>query len=195
MKYAIFALALLVLMHSVLAFAGEVDVTPELGYYAPLNNQVDEGDGAVTATHASALGFGARLTFWVNPNFAIEMNGLYTPTEMEGQAFGETGSLDASVFFGAARAVVGFGSDARFMLSGGLGFQSSSYDFIEGGTWMIGVIGAGVMIPMGEKAALRLGVDDYLYNAQWEVGDFVTEEIFQHDLVWTAGVTIRTGLE
>jgi hypothetical protein len=96
MKYAIFALALLVLMHSVLAFAGEVDVTPELGYYAPLNNQVDEGDGAVTATHASALGF---------------------------------------------------------------------------------------------------GVDDYLYTAQWEVGDFVTEEIFQHDLVWTAGVTIRTGLE
>lgn len=126
---------------------------------------------------------------------AIELNGLYTATEMEAQAFGTSGAIDANLFFGAARGVLGFGSSARFMLSAGLGLQSSSYDLIEGGTWMIGVIGAGVMVPLGEKAGLRVGVDDYLYNAQWDVGGVMTDEIFQHDVTYTAGITFRTGRE
>lgn len=196
MKRSIAVLALLPLVFAVPVRAGEVDVTPEIGYYAPRSDQVDIGDGLATAKHDNKLGFGGRLTFWANPNFAIELNGMYTATKMTGQAFGETGSIDANVFFGTARAVAGFGSTARFLLSAGLGVQSSSYDFIEGGTWMIGVIGAGVMIPLGESAALRLGVDDYMYNAQWDLGGGVmTDTIFQNDVMYTAGISFRTGRE
>ncbi len=194
MKRSIVAIALLPLLFAVPVRAGEVDITPEIGYYAPLSDQVDIDNGTLTAKHATAIGFGGRLTFWANPNFAIELNGMYTATEMEAHAFGQTGSIDANVFFGTARAVLGFGKSARFLLSGGLGVQSSSYDYIEGGTWMIGVIGAGLMIPLGESAALRVGVDDYMYNAQWDLGGgIMTDTIFQNDVTYTAGISFRTG--
>jgi hypothetical protein len=113
---------------------------------------------------------------------------------MEAQLFGEAGAIGATVFFGTGRAVLGFGSKTRFLLNAGLGFQSSSYDFIEGGTWMIGVAGTGLLIPMSEAVGLRLGVDDYIYNAQWDLGDgILTDTILQHDVVFTLGLSIFTG--
>lgn len=176
------------------AYAEGVDVTPEFGYYMPQSEQANIGNGTATAKHAEAAGYGGRLTFWVNETVGFEATGMFTSTDMEAQLFGQTGSIGASIFFGTGRLVLGFGSLARFMLNAGLGFQSSSYDYIEGGTWMIGVVGAGAMVPLGEKLGLRLGVDDYLYNAQWDLGNgTLTEEIFQHDLTFTAGLSILTG--
>jgi hypothetical protein len=188
------AVAALLVAPALPAHAGGVDVTPEISLYSPQSDQANLGNGAATAKHAGAAGFGGRLTFWLNDSFALEATGMYTSTDMEAQLFGEAGSLGANVFYGTGRAVVGFGSHARFLLNAGLGFQSSSYDFIEGGTWMIGVVGAGAMIPLGKTLGLRLGVDDYIYNAQWDLGGGVlTDTILQHDVTFTAGLSILTG--
>lgn len=120
------------------AHAGAVDVTPEIAVYNPLSEQANIARGEGSAQHASSLGFGGRLTFWVNENFALEAAGLFTSTEMEAQLFGETGALGATVFFGTGRAVVGFGSKTKVLLNAGLGFQSSSYDYIYNAQWDLG---------------------------------------------------------
>lgn len=176
------------------AHAGGVDVTPEIGYYAPQSDQASIPDVA-SASHAASMGWGGRLTFWLNDNFALEATGMLTGTNMQAQLFDQqVGELGATVFFGTGRAVLGFGSKARFLLNAGLGFQSSSYDYIEGGTWMIGVVGAGVSVPLGHTLGLRLGADDYIYNAQWDLGDGVlTDTILQHDVTFTVGLSFFTG--
>jgi len=176
------------------AHAGGVDVTPEITHYNPQSEQANLANGSASAQHASSMGFGGRLTFWVNKTFALEATGMFTSTDMEAQLFGDSGAIGASVFFGTGRAVVGFGSKTRLLLNAGLGFQSSSYDFIEGGTWMIGVAGAGLVLPMNNAVGLRLGVDDYIYNAQWDLGDgTLTDTILQHDVTFTVGLSIFTG--
>jgi hypothetical protein len=176
------------------ALAGGVDVTPEIAYYDPLSDQASV-EGIGSASHAASMGWGGRLTFWLNDNFALEATGMFTSTDMQAQLFGQqVGELGATVFFGTGRAVVGFGSKARFLLNAGLGFQSSSYDYIEGGTWMIGVVGAGLSIPLGQTLGMRVGVDDYMYNAQWDLGDGVlTDAIFQNDVTFTVGLSFLTG--
>jgi hypothetical protein len=193
-RLLILTIVVLCLTGIVPAQAGGVDVTPEIAYYNPQSEQANLGNGSATAQHASSVGFGGRLTFWVNETFALEATGMFTSTDMEAQLFGETGAIGASVFFGTGRAVVGFGQKTRFLLNAGLGFQSSSYDFIEGGTWMIGVAGAGFVLPINNAAGLRLGVDDYIYNAQWDLGDgILTDAILQHDVTFTVGLSIFTG--
>jgi len=188
------AIAALALAFAVPARSGGIDVTPEVAFYSPQSDQANIGNGAATAKHANATGFGGRLTFWVNENFAFEATGMFASTDMEAQLFGQTGALGASVFFGTGRAVIGIGSTAKFLLSAGLGFQSSSYDYIEGGTWMIGVVGAGAMLPLGQTVGLRAGVDDYIYNAQWDLGGGVlTDTILQHDVTFTVGLSLLTG--
>jgi hypothetical protein len=178
------------------ASAGGIDVTPEIAYMAPQSDQANIANGAASAALSSSMGFGGRLTFWANDTFAFEATGMFTSTELEGQVFGETGAIGASVFFGTGRAVLGFGSKTRFLLSGGLGVRTGSYDYVEGGTFMIGVVGAGASIPMGQNLGLRLGLDDYIYNAQWDLGNgILTDTILQHDLTLTVGLSFLTGRE
>ena len=195
-RILILSIAILILAGTLPAQVGGVDVTPEVAYYNPQSEQANIGNGSASAQHASSMGFGGRLTFWVNETFALEATGMFTSTDMEAQLFDESGAIGASVFLGTGRAVLGFGSKTRFLLNAGLGFQSSSYDFVEGGTWMIGVAGAGLVLPMNQAVGLRLGVDDYIYNAQWDLGDgTLTDAILQHDVTFTVGLSIFTGTQ
>lgn len=81
------------------------------------------------------------------------------------------------------------------LLSAGLGFVNSSYDTngIEDGSLWIGVVGAGIQIPLSETALLRLDLDDYVYNMHWEFDGVQSEDQMQHDIVAAVGITFRTG--
>jgi hypothetical protein len=182
-----------------LADGATVDLTPSFGVFNPTQDNLDEvlpGLGSVTAKHGSGNAFGGRLDVWLNPHFALEGTGyLTTGSSLDGEAFGVPGSVDASFFYGSGRALVGVGTTAKLLLSAGLGFVSSSYDSpgIADGSIMVGVLGVGALIPLGENVSLRLDLDDYVYNMHWEFDGLQSQDQMQQDIVAAVGLTFHTG--
>ena len=176
-----------------------VDLTVAAGNFSAQRNTLDEtlsGLGTVTAKHGSSPAFGGRIDIWFNDHFALQGSGfLAGGSSLEGQAFGVPGSVDASLFYGTGRAVAGIGGRVRLLLSAGFGFRSANYDTpdIEDGSLTVGVVGAGLLVPLGTSVALRLDADDYVYDMYWEVDGLRSREQRQHDVMLTVGLTFRTG--
>jgi len=182
-----------------LADGASVDLTPSVGYFNPTQNNLDEvipGLGSVTAKHATGNAFGGRIDVWLNEHFALEGTGyMTTGSSLDGQAFGVAGSVDADFFYGTARALVGVGDKARLLLSAGLGFVNSAYDSngIEDGSIMVGVLGVGASIPVGNSVSLRFDLDNYIYNMYWEFDGVQSADQLQQDIVAAVGLTFHTG--
>jgi hypothetical protein len=176
---------------------GDVELTPMVGYYTAQANSIDEvipGVGSVTARRADTVAGGLRLTAWVRPSLALEISGLYSSGTLDGQAFGVEGEMGETSFFGAGRLVLSPASQsARVLFSAGLVLAVQDYEFVEGSSFMAGVVGVGLKLPMGEAVSLRLDVDDYIYNTWWEVGDQRTTSLTQHDVVSTVGISFSLG--
>ena len=191
---ALLPLALVLLSGNQPAHAGAVELQGFFGYYNAKANALEESTpaGLVVAEHASAPSFGARADFWLNPKVAIEVAGSYTSTDLEGQAFGIAGSTGAQLFFGSARLMVSGAKDprkARLHAGAGAVYITSSYDDIDGDSWMAITATTGVRMPLSEDVALRVDIDGYWYTLQWEFGDVVTENLTQYDLVLSAGIS------
>jgi len=176
-----------------------VDLTISGGNLRPTQNTLDErvsGVGSITAKQGAASGVGGRLDIWLNEHFALEGTGFYAgASPLEGDVFGATGAVDVSIFYGSGRAVVGIGDRTRLLLSAGIATMARNFDTdaIEDGSITVGVVGAGILIPVGNAVSLRFDLDDYVYDSYWELGDVRSEEIPQHDVVFAAGLTFHTG--
>lgn len=200
MKYIIFVIATwIAFSNSLLAqdVRSGVDISAFAGQFVATANVIDEtapSFGSVTAKHQNAMAYGGHLTIWINNNFGLEGGVAYTSSSLEGEAFGSTGSLKANLLYGSGKAVLGFGDYTRFQLSGGLGVVKSGYDFLEGDSHMVGVIGAAILIPLNQQISLRLEVEDFIHYVQWDLGDGnLTQQINQNDLILGAGFSISTG--
>jgi len=177
---------------------GDVHFSTYMGQYAPQSDVVNELEGNVEARMANALGYGGQLTVWLNSAVALAASGFYVSTTLDGDAFGVTGSLDASVFMGGARVVLGLGGTetgpSLVNLSAGIVANSTDYGpAVESGTHAAGVVGVDLNVPLGRNAGLRLGVDDYIHDKWFEVGDVSTEAARQHDVVLYGGLTLYPG--
>lgn len=202
MRHALPTLGLATLLAATPAIAGntpgDVHLETYAGLYAPQASVVNELDSNIEATMAGALGFGAQMTIWLNSSVGLAASGYYVNSSLDATVFGESGSLDASVFLGGARVVVGIGGSefgpSILNLSAGVVANQTDYGkALESNTHAAGVIGAKLNIPLGPSAGIQLGVDDYIYDKWFEVDGLQTESARQHDLVLFGGFTFFTG--
>ena len=136
---------------------------------------------------------GARLTFWGTGILGFEATGGYAPAKISGETINET---NQNLLVASGRLLlalspvtnrVGFyiGAGPALLTRGKNPFDNnrSSTDFGANA-------GAGFRFGLGQSGntALRLDLEDYLYN-----GDFGGGDEFQNDLVASLGLSIPLG--
>ena len=171
---------------------GGVNIVPWAGIYVPTRNEIGDLDNALSRD-ISVIG-GARLTFWGTGILGFEVTGGYAPARIADETINETGNTDLLAASGRLLLAlspvtnpVGFyvAAGPALLARGGNPFNEdrSSTDFGAN-------VGLGFRFALGEsgRTALRLDLEDYLYN-----GDFGGGDEFQNDLVASLGLSIALG--
>ncbi|HUL50332.1 MAG TPA: hypothetical protein VLT79_09995 [Gemmatimonadales bacterium] len=70
--------------------AAQVEFTPYFGVYLPAGHLIDEqNSGYSYVTHDVAPAGGIKLTGWMRPRIALELDALYSPSGTTGPTFGD----------------------------------------------------------------------------------------------------------
>ena len=170
---------------------GGVNLVPWVGAYIPTRNSVGDLDNALSRD-VSVIG-GARLTFWGTGVLGFEATGGYAPAKVSGETINET---NTNLLVASARLMLALSpvtNRVGFYIAAGpalLARGSNPFDDDRSGTDFGGNVGLGFRFGLGQSnnAAIRLDVEDYLYN-----GDFGGGDDFQNDLVASLGVSIPLG--
>jgi Outer membrane protein beta-barrel domain len=172
---------------------GGVNLTPWFGIYVPTKNSFSDVNNAVFERDVSVMG-GARLTFWGTGRLGFEATGGYAPAKISGETINET---NTNVLAAAGRllfAVTPVTDPVSFYLAAGPALVTRGKDPFDNdasNTKFGGNLGAGLRFALGEsgRTALRLDLEDYLYNGDFGGGD----DEFQNDLVASLGLSISLG--
>jgi hypothetical protein len=187
------AAGLLAALPSPAAAQGGVNIVPWAGIYVPTKNEFSDVDNALFQRDVSVIG-GARLTFWGTGILGFEATGGYAPAKISGETINENGNTDLLV--ANARLLLALSpvtNPVGFYIGAGpalLTRGSNPFDDDRSSTDFGGTVGAGLRFALGEsgRTALRIDVEDYLYN-----GDFGGGDDFQNDLVGSVGLSIALG--
>lgn len=198
-------------------------VTAFGGVYTPTNDvgNMSETVGGTTGTvalkHQTGFTVGLNANRWFAESFGFEGTFAYVNSDAKTTA-SLTGDLPISgsqsyggdLYIGAAKLLYGITphtSPQLFYVSGGpavIGASGSAYNAQNGiktdrSTSFGGVLGVGARLHMTDLLCLKLGADDYMYNAHIKMYDTTdpTSRIdfgskFQNDLVFSAGVSLLT---
>jgi hypothetical protein len=193
MPAALLVAALVTAVPSPVAAQGGVDLSPWAGVFIPTRNSFSDLDNAAFDRDISVIG-GARLTFWGTGRFGFEATGGYAPAKISGETLNETGRTDLLV--ANARLLFALSpitNPVGFYLAAGPALLTRGRDPFDddrsrtdfGANW-----GIGARFALGEtgRTALRLDLEDYMYN-----GDFGGGDDFQNDLVASLGLSIALG--
>lgn len=193
---------------------GRVELTPSLGMYLPtadLINLTDpSGSGlSLVFSQKSTFSFGGRLGYWIGDRAALEGAFGYTASEVKFEVPGFVSTaLGGRVLQGSARVVYRLNQPASstgWHLIGGLAVVSRSGEMwdslatggiqVDGRTDIGAVIGGGVRLPVAERLALRIDVEDYIHQAKFTLDvqgtPLETESQLQNDLVLSLGLAIQ----
>ena len=170
---------------------GGVSLVPWAGAYIPTRNSVSDLDNALSRD-VSVIG-GARLTFWGTGNLGFEAVGGYAPAKVSGETINEK---NTDLLVASARLMLALSpvtNRVGFYIAGGpalLTRGSNPLDDDRSKTDFGANLGAGLRFALNESGttALRLDIEDYLYN-----GDFGGGDDFQNDLVTSLGLSISLG--
>jgi hypothetical protein len=173
------------------AVAQGVDLVPWAGAYIPTRNSVSDLDNA-RSRDVSVVG-GARLTFWGSGHLGLEAVGGYAPAKISGETINET---NQNMLLAAGRLMLALSpADSRvgFFIAGGPALITrgkNPFDDDRSSTDFGANVGAGFRFGLGQNnaTALRLDLEDYMYN-----GDFGGGDKFQNDLVASLGLAIPLG--
>jgi hypothetical protein len=202
---------------------GKVVVTPYVGAYAPnttvaSRNEVS-GTTAIAASveHRNAVALGATASYWFAPRFSFEIEGLYAfsdvTTKFATREPGVTtessiGRKNAGMILGAAKLMIGlFPQTSEFQLRLGVGpaiitrvgsaYRANAEGQLTGRTDFGGAISLCTKVPVGSGVALRLRVEDFMYQARLGWKDkldpsesYSFDKRFQSDFVLSAGLQI-----
>jgi hypothetical protein len=168
-----------------------VDLVPWAGAYIPTRNSVSDLDNALTRD-VSVIG-GARLTFWGSGHLGFEAVGGYAPAKIGGETINE---VNTNLLVAAARLMLALSPTTNrvgFYIAGGPALLTrgrNTFDDDKSHTDFGANAGIGFRFGLGESnnAAVRLDLEDYLYN-----GDFGGGNDFQNDLVASLGLAIPIG--
>jgi len=175
------------------AAQGGVNIVPWAGVYVPTRNDFSDLDNAAFERDISVIG-GARLTFWGSGILGFEATGGYAPAKISGETINETGNTDLLV--ANARLLLALSpvtNPVSFYIGAGpalLTRGSNPFDDDRSSTDFGANVGLGLRFALGEsgRTALRIDLEDYLYN-----GDFGGGDDFQNDLVGSVGLSIALG--
>jgi hypothetical protein len=170
---------------------GGVNLVPWAGAYIPTRNSVSDLDNALSRD-VSVIG-GARLTFWGTGHLGFEATGGYAPAKISGETINET---NQNLLLASARLLLALSpvtNRVGFYLAGGPALVTrgkNPFDDDRSSTDFGATLGAGFRFGLGERGntALRLDLEDYMYN-----GDFGGGDKFQNDLVASLGLSIPLG--
>lgn len=173
------------------AVAQGVDLVPWAGAYIPTRNSVSDLDNALSRD-VSVVG-GARLTFWGSGHLGLEAVGGYAPAKISGETINET---NQNMLLAAGRLLLALSpADSRvgFFIAGGPALITrgkNPFDDDRSSTDFGANVGVGFRFGLGQNnaTALRLDLEDYMYN-----GDFGGGDKFQNDLVASLGLAIPIG--
>jgi hypothetical protein len=174
------------------AAQGGVDISPWAGVFIPTKNQFSDIDNAVFDRDISVIG-GARLTFWGTERWGFEATGGYAPARIADETLNETNTnllvANGRLLF----ALSPITNPVGFYIAGGPALVTRGRNTFDddrsrtrfGANW-----GIGTRIALGEtgRTALRLDLEDYMYD-----GDFGGGDDFQNDLVASVGLSIALG--
>jgi hypothetical protein len=173
-----------------------ISITPYIGVLIPTADLLDF-NSQVTKLSAGIV-FGGRLGIGLGSRFGIEGDVGYSPASFEYSSGTATLNQDVSILTGSGRAtlyLIPRTSPVWLGVSGGVGAVRHTFKAgtsgaasIEAGTNVGGVIGASAGIRVGRVVALNIGVEDYLYNASFDVNGTLTSEQKQHDIRVTIGI-------
>jgi hypothetical protein len=187
----LFATALCVAAPQAARAQGGVSLAPWAGVYIPTRNSVGDLDNALSRD-VSVIG-GARLTFWGTGALGFEATGGYAPAKISGETVNET---NTNLFVASARLLLALSpvtNRVGFYIAAGPALLTrgrNTFDDDKSSTDFGGNAGLGFRFGLGERnnSAIRLDLEDYLYN-----GDFGGGDDFQNDLVASLGVEIPLG--
>lgn len=170
---------------------GGVSLVPWAGAYIPTRNSVSDLDNALSRD-VSVIG-GARLTFWGTGRLGFEAVGGYAPAKISGTTINEK---NTDLLVASARLMLALSpvtNRVGFYIAGGpalLARGSNPLDDDRSSTDFGANLGAGLRFALNQSGstALRLDLEDYLYN-----GDFGGGDDFQNDLVTSLGLSISLG--
>ncbi|HEX6615316.1 MAG TPA: outer membrane beta-barrel protein [Gemmatimonadales bacterium] len=173
------------------AAQGGVNLVPWAGAYIPTRNSVGDLDNALSRD-VSVIG-GARLTFWGTGRLGFEAVGGYAPAKISGTTINEK---NTDLLVASARLMLALSpvtNRVGFYIAGGpalLARGSNPLDDDRSKTDFGANVGAGFRFALNQSGstALRLDVEDYLYN-----GDFGGGDDFQNDLVTSLGLSFSLG--
>ena len=185
------AAALFAAVPGTAAAQGGVSLVPWAGAYIPTRNSVSDLDNALSRD-VSVIG-GARLTFWGTGILGFEAVGGYAPAKVSGETINER---NTDLLVASARLMLALSpvtNRVGFYIAGGpalLTRGSNPFDDDRSGTDFGANLGAGLRFALNESGttALRLDIEDYLYD-----GDFGGGDKFQNDLVTSLGLSISLG--
>jgi len=168
-----------------------INLVPWAGAYIPTRNSVGDLDNALSRD-VSVIG-GARLTFWGTGVLGFEATGGYAPARVAGETINET---NTDLLVASGRLLLALSpvtNRVGFFLAAGpalLTRGSNPFDDDRSRTDFGGNVGLGLRFGLGQSnnTAIRLDVEDYLYN-----GDFGGGDDFQNDIVTSIGLSIPLG--
>src|SRR5262245_31258171 len=159
---------------------------------SPLGSNPTASSIGTSIDRRNSFAGGARLTYWSNRLLGVEAVAGLTPVKVDvaGSTVNETRSVN--IFAAGVKLMVGLSpsmSPVGFHVGAGpaivrRGPKATSQSNIE--TNLGGVFGAGFRFPINPVLGLRFDVEDYVYK-----GTIETEVRTQHDLITSAGLTIR----
>lgn len=170
---------------------GGVELTPWAGAYIPTKNKVSDLDNALSRD-VSVMG-GARLTFWGSGHLGFEAVGGYAPAKVSGETINETNTNLLAAAGRLMLAITPTTNRVAFYIAAGPALLTrgrNTFDDDKSRTDFGANVGAGFRFGLGQSnnAAIRLDLEDYMYN-----GDFGGGDSFQHDLVASLGLAIPIG--
>jgi hypothetical protein len=185
------AAALFAALPGTAAAQGGVNLVPWAGAYIPTRNSVSDLDNALSRD-VSVIG-GARLTFWGTGMLGFEAVGGYAPAKISGTTINEK---NTDLLVASARLMLALSpvtNPVGFYIAGGpalLTRGKNPLDDDRSKTDFGANLGAGLRFALNRtgSTALRLDIEDYLYN-----GDFGGGDAFQNDLVTSLGLSISLG--
>lgn len=193
-------------------------VTPYAGVYLPSANlaRFDGGGAHVKMRQENAAALGANLNYWFAERMSVEFGGLYTWSHAKGSAnffdqgesFAEAVNEHAYVMMGTAKLMFAllppsgetqlrFGIGPAVIKRGGTAYKADPDGQFTGLTNFGGALSLCTRIPLGNRLAIRLRAEDYVYQARIKFRDpldsqnnFSFDRELQNDFVISAGLHI-----
>jgi Outer membrane protein beta-barrel domain len=170
---------------------GGVNLVPWVGAFIPTRNSISDLDNALSRD-VSVIG-GARLTFWGTGILGFEATGGYAPAKISGETINET---NTNMLVASGRLLLALSpvtNRVGFYLAAGPALITRGKNTFDGDrskTDFGATAGVGFRFGLGQSGntAIRLDIEDYLYN-----GDFGGGDKFQNDLVTSIGLSIPLG--